>query len=59
MPADHDEADMLEHVRIGERVAVDRDQVGGIARRDPADLIVEAEQMRRAGRRRGERLGGA
>ena len=49
---------MLENVDVGERIAVDRDQIGGEAGRDPSDLILDPEQPRRAGGGGGERFGG-
>ena len=44
---------------VGQGIAVDRDQIGREARRDPADLVLQAEQPRGAGGRGGDRLGRA
>jgi hypothetical protein len=35
----HDEADLLHHRNVGERIALDRDDVGVLARLDRADRV--------------------
>ena len=53
----HDPADACEQrVDAGQRVALDRDEVGQVARCDAAEAILEAQHRGRHGGRGGERL---